>query len=279
MAAYPEDKHDRMASPQKDHAGKLVLKLSPGDIICREGESGDEMYVVQKGKVRLTRASGAEITEVAVLGKGDFFGEATLLEGQPRAESAQAADEAEVLRVNGLVFNKMVTSNAEIAVRMIRKISKRLAEANDRIAALVAESRVAPRPAEAGAAPLPMAPPPPPPPAVVAPPMPRAALVVQKSGTPHPISRPLTLIGRHDPVTGIHPEIDLSKEEMGKSVSRRHARIEFREGQFFLTEEIGTLNNTTVNGVKLETGVMTPLIDGDEIGLGAVKLTFRENVG
>jgi pSer/pThr/pTyr-binding forkhead associated (FHA) protein len=109
--------------------------------------------------------------------------------------------------------------------------------------------------------------------------MPKAALVVGKTGGTHPITRPLTLIGRHDPVTGIHPEIDLSKEEMGKSVSRRHARIEFRDGQFFLTEEIGTLNNTTVNNVKLETGVMTPLIDGDEIGLGAVKLTFRENYG
>ena len=46
-------------------------------------------------------------------------------------------------------------------------------------------------------------------------------------------------------------------------------------GQFFLTEEIGTLNNTTVNGAKLETGVMTPLLDGDEITLGAVKLTFQ----
>ena len=88
-----------------------------------------------------------------------------------------------------------------------------------------------------------------------------------------------SLLGRHDPVTDVHPEIDLSGEEMGKSVSRRHAKIEYRDGQFFLTEEIGTLNTTAVNGVKLETGVMTPLIDGDEIGLGAVKLIFRENIG
>ena len=108
--------------------------------------------------------------------------------------------------------------------------------------------------------------------------MPNAAIIVNKSQQPYPISKALALIGRHDPVTDVHPEIDLSKEELGKSVSRRHAKIEFRDGQFFLTEEIGTLNNTTVNGVKLETGVMTPLIDGDEIGLGAVKLTFRENL-
>ena len=106
--------------------------------------------------------------------------------------------------------------------------------------------------------------------------IPPAALVVVKSGNPYPLDKPLILIGRHDPVTGIHPEVDLSKEELGKSVSRRHAKIEFRDGKFFLTEEIGTLNNTSVNGVKLETGVMTPLLAGDEIGLGAVKLLFRQ---
>jgi hypothetical protein len=255
----------------KAPAEKLVLKLSPGEIVCREGEHGDDMYVVQKGKVRLTRAVGSEVTEIGVLAKGDFFGEMTLLEGMPRPETAEAVEPTEVLRVNGLVFNKMITTNTEIAVRMLRKISRRLAESNERVASLAAEAKG--RGGEAVVAP----PPPPkaaPPPAPV---MPKAALVVGKSGNPYPITRALTLIGRHDPVTGIHPEVDLSKEELGKSVSRRHAKIEFRDGQFLLTEEIGTLNNTSVNGVKLETGVMTPLMDGDEIGLGAVKLLFRQS--
>ena len=257
----------------KAPAEKLVVKVSPGEVICREGEHGDEMFVVQKGKVRLTRTVGAEVTEVGILGKGDFFGEMSLLEGMVRAETADAVEPSELLRVNGLVFNKMITSNAEIAVRMLRKISKRLAEANDRIAAYAADTKSRP----AGEAPAVAAPPPPP--VAAAPPapaMPPAALVVVKSGNAYPLDKALILIGRHDPVTGIHPEVDLSKEELGKSVSRRHAKIEFRDGKFFLTEEIGTLNNTTVNGVKLETGVMTPLLGGDEIGLGAVKLLFRQ---
>jgi signal-transduction protein with cAMP-binding, CBS, and nucleotidyltransferase domain len=245
---------------------KLVLKLAPGEIVCREGEPGDEMYVIQKGRVRLTRAAGDETTEMGILGKGDFFGEMALLEGLPRSETAEVVEPAEILRVNGLVFNKMLTTNAEIAVRMLRKISLRLREANEKIAAFTAESRG--RKVVAAPAPPPVAAPAPPP-------MPEAALIVGKSQKAFPIHTALTLIGRHDPVTGIHPEIDLSKEELGKSVSRRHAKIEYRDGHFFLTEEIGTLNNTTVNGVKLETGVMTPLMDGDEIGLGAVKLMFR----
>lgn len=246
---------------------KLTLKLQPGEIVYREGESGQEMYVLQKGKVRLTRRTGAEVSEIGVLGKGDFFGEMTLLEGLPRTETAEAVEASEVLRVNGLVFNKMITTNGEVAVRMIRKISARMREADDRIATLLTESsykRATEVPRQA------------PPPPAAEPAMPPAALIVKKSGNRYPLTKRLTLIGRHDPVTGVHPEIDLSSEELGKSVSRRHAKIEFRDGQFFLTEEIGTLNNTTVNGTKLETGVMTPLIEGDEVTLGAVKLAYTE---
>lgn len=250
---------------------KLIIRPAPGDVICREGEPGDEMFVIQKGKVRLTRSMGSEASEVGVLGKGDFFGEMSLLEGLPRLETAEAVEESEILRVNGLLFNKMITSNAEIAVRMLRKISNRLREANDRVASMLAES------SHGKASDIPAPPAPEPAAAPAGPAMPEASLVVSGSGGSYGIEKALTLIGRHDPVTGIHPEIDLSQEEMGKSVSRRHAKIEYRDGQFFLTEEIGTLNNTTVNGVKLETGVMTPLIDGDEIGLGAVKMTFRES--
>ena len=257
----------------KAPADRLVLKVSAGEVICREGEHGDEMFVVQKGKVRLTRVVGGQVTEVGVLSKGDFFGEMSLLEGMVRAESADAVVPAELLRVNGLVFNKMITSNAEIAVRMLRKISKRLAEANDKVAAYAADSQ---RRGAGGEAPFEELPPAPVAVATPAPVMPAAALVILKSGNAYPLDKELILIGRHDPVTGIHPEVDLSKEELGKSVSRRHAKIEFRDGKFFLTEEIGTLNNTTVNGVKLETGVMTPLLGGDEIGLGAVKLLFRQ---
>jgi CRP-like cAMP-binding protein len=252
---------------------KLTLKLQPQELIYKEGEAGSEMYVIQGGRIRLTRQTGPVESEVGVLGKGDFFGEMSLLEGQLRRETAVAVEPSELLRVNGLVFNKMITTNGEIAVRMIRKISARLREADDRIATLLAES------AYAKAGDVPRSLPEPASATVVEPAAPKAALVVKRGGNAYPLGERLTLIGRHDPVTGVLPEIDLSKEEMGKSVSRRHAKIEFRDGQFFLTEEIGTLNNTTVNGTKLETGVMTPLLDGDEITLGAVKLVFRLEAG
>ena len=86
---------------------------------------------------------------------------------------------------------------------------------------------------------------------------------------PHP------LVGRFDPVTELKPDVDLSEMDLKRSVSRRHARIiQTREG-FEVVEEVGALNGTYVNGEKLTTGQPHPLGDGDELGLGMVKLVFR----
>ena len=84
-----------------------------------------------------------------------------------------------------------------------------------------------------------------------------------------------TLLGRYDPVTELRPAIDLTEVDLKRSVSRRHARIVNMEGAYSLSEEIGALNGTFVNGTQLTTGQEHPLNDGDEVGLGMVKLQFR----
>jgi pSer/pThr/pTyr-binding forkhead associated (FHA) protein len=84
------------------------------------------------------------------------------------------------------------------------------------------------------------------------------------------------MIGRFDPVTGLKPEVDLSTVDLNRSVSRNHARITFEGGVYSLTEEVGALNGTFVNGRKLVSGKPARLKDGDVVSLGMVKLTFRE---
>ena len=63
--------------------------------------------------------------------------------------------------------------------------------------------------------------------------------------------------------------------DIKRSVSRRHARISTRDGVYFLTEEVGALNGTFVNGVKLITGKPAPLNNEDRVSLGTVNLVFR----
>ncbi|MGC9520276.1 MAG: FHA domain-containing protein [Anaerolineae bacterium] len=82
------------------------------------------------------------------------------------------------------------------------------------------------------------------------------------------------LIGREDPLSGIHPDIDLTDhcgDEGG--VSRQHARIVIRGCQFII-EDLNSTNGTFVNRERVTFGQQRPLYDGDEIRLGRVIVTF-----
>lgn len=124
------------------------------------------------------------------------------------------------------------------------------------------------RPAEASAAPAPDAP---------APAGPR--LLVQPNDTVVVLAsnQDVYVIGREDPASGSYPDIDLvpfGGEEGG--VSRRHAQITRRDGQYFI-EDLNSVNYTFVNKRKIAVGVAHPLRDGDEIRLGRVLMRFQAN--
>jgi pSer/pThr/pTyr-binding forkhead associated (FHA) protein len=83
-------------------------------------------------------------------------------------------------------------------------------------------------------------------------------------------------VGRWDPDGGDFPEVDLTNDDSEAKISRRHARILNRDGQFFI-EDTGSLNGTFVNrGTRLSPGEPHAVRDGDEIILGK---TFFKFVG
>jgi len=100
-------------------------------------------------------------------------------------------------------------------------------------------------------------------------------LVLEGGGRAFPVTSGVAVIGRYDPVTGSRPEIDLTHVDINRSVSRRHARLLLQDGSFFLTEEVGALNGTMVNGRKLVPGQPQALASGDRIALGMVALVFK----
>jgi CRP/FNR family cyclic AMP-dependent transcriptional regulator len=107
---------------------KYLVSHLMGEIIFSEGDIGTEMYIVQSGTVELLKAIGGETRVLATLEKGDFFGEMSVLEDIPRTASAQAKTDVELVRINGATFDAMLKSNTEIAIRMMRKLSRRLRE-------------------------------------------------------------------------------------------------------------------------------------------------------
>ncbi len=242
----------------------IIVRYAVGDRIFTEGDLGATMYIVQSGKVRLFRISAEHKRTDAVLEKGDFFGEASVIDGLSRTSSAEAIEDAELVEINATTFDRMIKANIEIAVRMLRKLSLRLRDAERRLDDL-------------GPAPAPLAPAP----RVLA--LGAAAgegrsavrLEVEGESMTFPLSDSDSLIGRYDPITDLKPDVDLSSLDLKRTVSRSHARI-FRtsEGRF-IAEEVGAMNSTLVNGTRLVTGRPHRLADGDRITLGAVKLVFR----
>ncbi len=280
----------------KDPFKDLTVRHKKGATIYREGDLGTEMYVIQSGAVRVYREFGGIKQELAIMEKGDFFGEIAVLEGLPRTASAEVLDDAELIEINSTTFDKMIRGNIEIAVRMLRKLSNRLQEANRKIELL---SRVssAGRPATTGRVtavdidrpaevPAPSAESPPAagvqasprPIGEVSVPQGAVAVLVLEGGSRHfPITGPSALIGRYDPVTGTRPEIDLTQVDINRSVSRRHAKIVLENDAFLLSEEVGALNGTFINGQRLTAGKPAPIRTGDKVGLGMVSLIFKSS--
>jgi hypothetical protein len=278
----------------------MRIRFQAGEKIFQQGDVGTEMYIVRSGAVRVFRDIEGRKEAMSVLEKGDFFGEMAVLEGTPRTDSAEAVEATELIRIHSAIFDRMIRRNTEIAVRMILKLSRRVEDANARLQEVLlmpvpaAAIPVGVPAAETGAE---AAPEPPVPgtetarlPAVpitsIAPvkqveapgeaPETMGQFVLEGGKRTFPINTESALIGRYDPVTGDRPEIDLTSVDVGRSVSRRHARLLIRDGSFFLTEEVGALNGTFVMDRKVSSGMEVPLEDGDRVRVGRVHLQFQK---
>ena len=262
-------------SAEKNPFSRFLTHFKQGHVLFQEGDDGEDMYIIQSGRVAIKKKVKDGDATLAVLEKGDFFGEMAILERMPRSAAAEVVEEGDLIVINGEQFGDMIKANPEIAVRMLRKYSIRLRETNKQIEQILAKGGAgmsAPsKPQEVRAA---------------APPTSQTVqtealcyFVSASTGNVFPVFKNENLIGRFDSVTGMSPEIDLTGEDQSRNISRRHARLVVREGQFFIAEEIGTMNGTFLNGKKLANGVLTPIADGDEVMLCRLALTFKTHQG
>jgi CRP-like cAMP-binding protein len=246
---------------------KYKVSHKKGDLIFSEGDLGNEMFIIQMGKVRIFKNIDGFDQTLTVLEKGDFFGEMSILEGLPRSASAEAEDDCELIKINSANFVAMIKSNVEIAIRIMRKLSLRLREANVQIEKLMHASTEM-----LAASDLHVSKPKPKKEAAEV----KAYLVSTVSGKTYPLMKNEAYIGRVDRVTGAIPEIDLSEEDPKRFISRRHAKIVKDEAGFHLVEEIGTVNGTYLNNQRLSTGTPVSLKNGDILTIANVTLTFYQ---
>lgn len=108
-------------------------EFSAGTVLFHEGEAGKEMYVIQSGRITVSKRVRDVEKVLGTLGQGEFVGEMAIISNKPRSATATVADAAKLLVIDSKTFEAMVRANAEIAVRMIKKLTERLQEADRQI--------------------------------------------------------------------------------------------------------------------------------------------------
>ncbi len=105
-----------------------------GDTLCSHDEVGDTLYVIESGqvKVSLYNESGKEII-LSLLKAGDFFGEMSLLDSQPRSANVIATKPAELLLLKQKDFLDYLSRFPKLALLILKEISKRLRVADEKI--------------------------------------------------------------------------------------------------------------------------------------------------
>jgi aquaporin Z len=104
--------------------------VAAGDIVMREGDAGDEAYLVERGTLRVTRA-GAPLAE---LGPGDWVGEMSLLLDEPRSATVTAGTDVQLRRVTRDSFGRLLAEDPRRTQELLRQLARRVREASGRVA-------------------------------------------------------------------------------------------------------------------------------------------------
>jgi CRP/FNR family cyclic AMP-dependent transcriptional regulator len=118
-------------------AARDEMRVSSGTVIFRQGDTGNEMFVISRGRVRLTLASDGHEREIATCGPGEFFGELSLLRDAPRSATAVAVEDSTLLVIERDVFAMMMQDDLETVFHMMNTQGRRLTQANEPVLELV----------------------------------------------------------------------------------------------------------------------------------------------
>lgn len=106
------------------------IRVAKDTVLFRQGDPGQEMFVIAAGGIRLTLGSNGYETHIATLGPGEFFGELSLLTGAPRTATARAIEDSVLLVISRDVFATMLQDDLELVSGMLHEIGERLSFAN-----------------------------------------------------------------------------------------------------------------------------------------------------
>jgi CRP/FNR family transcriptional regulator len=105
---------------------KLLERFeSAGAYLCRQGDSGQELFIVTKGEVEIVKHT-AKGTVSRRVGEGQVIGEFAILADIPRTEDLRALTDVRLLVISGLHFRTLIRQYVEIAESVIRQLVTKL---------------------------------------------------------------------------------------------------------------------------------------------------------
>jgi CRP-like cAMP-binding protein len=108
-------------------------RFSAGSVLFRDGETADQAYLLESGRVRLFKQIGGMERSLRLVRPGDLFGETALLQGARRVATALALDDGVALVFDPTTFDEIVFSHPSITRHVVQELVQRLREAEDQM--------------------------------------------------------------------------------------------------------------------------------------------------
>ncbi len=111
----------------------LGKEYRDGDLIVRQGELGDCMYEILDGRVEVIHEREAQEVRLAVLGRGDFFGEMAIFDREIRSATVRALGSVRALTIDKKTLLRRITEDPSLAFRILEKMSQRIRDLNKKM--------------------------------------------------------------------------------------------------------------------------------------------------
>jgi CRP-like cAMP-binding protein len=113
---------------------RLGKKYAKGEVIFRQGETGNCMYVIQKGEVEAVAESDGREVRLRTMGPNEFFGEMALFEKEMRTATIRATKPTRVLTIDKKNFLGGIHEDPSLAFRIVQTMSHRIRDLTERLA-------------------------------------------------------------------------------------------------------------------------------------------------
>ena len=121
--------------------GALGRVYHDREVIVRQGEAGDGLFVIQEGQLEILSETEGRETRLRVAGKGELIGEMAVFERQVRSATVRALGEARVLTVDRKNFLLRINEDPSLAFRLVETMSRRIRELSVEVVRLKAAPR------------------------------------------------------------------------------------------------------------------------------------------